>query len=282
MIVSIYSSKENSGKKTVALNLATELANTGKQVLLVDLDYKNPINGEQYKLTHSENSTESYLDAAIKGGMFSLYVEAFKATESEMNYATNKPQIEQFSENLSFMLFSNHFKQDDIQRLPSANWDNAQCFSFMARFMQELRESKYDVIVLSLPNNFTDMFCYPIATESDYCINLAKASTTAIHHSQDTLGTFLDTFKGKLIHVLNEVPSKLTSELLATLNGECITFNEHIPFDNQLLQNEIEGFVSSSDIKKGIHNVMKLIGVDANTKEIKRALGFGIFNLRSR
>lgn len=263
VIITINGLKENSGKKTFALALANILARNGKRVLLADFDYKNPALALTYGITHNQRNTEGYIEQTKRFGSFDMTNFFISASHSETKQKDLKKQLDEVPTNIFFMTFSENFTVEaaNLQSQHFNDWNTEQCFDYMERIVEELKEQNFDYRILILPVGADDMFNLPLVLASDNCINLFKFNVEQLEAAKRLLTTFDQQSLQKFKFILNETSKKVEQRDYIQMCSP-LQLNGIIPFDDYRAINEINGVISSPLIDNVALNLAKEIGLE--------------------
>lgn len=266
MILSIYSNQSNSGKKTMAIALAVEAAKQDLKVLLMDLDYLNSSFASAYGITHNLKNTELYFEQATKQGSFKIDNYVIKPNETQTNIQALKKNMNQYPKSLDFLVYSDSFTPDVLQNSLINGWSDNQCYEFMTRLDDELRNTDYDFIVQVLPNGLDDMFALPVILTSDKCINMVRFGINQIEATKNLMAAFDANTTQKFIHVLNDASKKIETKEYENLFSP-IKLSTTIPFDDNRPFNELNGMVGSPIINATAISLLKECGLEIKTKK---------------
>lgn len=273
-VISVYSAALNSGKKTIAVSLAQLSASEGKKTLLVDLDYQNSGIALTYGITNATKNMENYMKSVFDKdnfhfGDFVMNKKDFETVNKDLSKAHAA-----VSSNLDFLIFSQAYRISMFPKLPNSNAESKtlQVYEIVKRFIEELHQSDYDVVILNLPNHYEDMFVIPVILESDKVVNVMKFSISRIEEMK-RFNRLLDKETiNKFVNVLNFTVKKIDLTDYSYI-AKPFEFHHFISMDEARALNEFNAEIGSPIINNVAKGILK--SCDVEIVEKRKGLLFG-------
>ncbi|MDX8367194.1 hypothetical protein [Cytobacillus sp. IB215665] len=270
-IISFWGENTGLGSRTLSQSFATLAAERGAEVLYVEMNYFTPSFAVTSGLSHSDKNFFKYMTHFIENE--DVDIEKFIANVSEV-YAGKKSvrkAISKLPKKLDFLTLPRGY---DV----NTSFPEVDTKIFIKAYMDNLRASRYDMIVLNLPPVLQNKFTFPIMLESDLILNvttLHPARVIGYKSLKDRLSkTPLD--MEKFHTVVNMVHKNFNKEQVELFLNEPTAFFVH--FDEVRLTNELDLEIGSPLINQAVGDYLTEIGLSSNemmeTHKRKRLINF--------
>lgn len=188
-IISFYSVAPSQGKRTLSQAFANVLATNDHRVLYIELDTKNPSIAASSQISHPYNNALKYFQTTVEKSNFNI--EPFILKKDELLKTENRDMRKVFREmtgNLDYLVFPDNFNESNFPDLliDSENLE-AKAHEYIQQFVYALKTSKYDYVVLNLPNDIASIFGYEMISESDKVVNITTASANRLLENKRTV-----------------------------------------------------------------------------------------------
>lgn len=265
-IISVYSNALNSGKKTVSMALGQQAAKQNYRTLLIELDYCNNGIAHTYGITNTERNAESYFKQVFKNNDFNISNFIMKKSNFEKQNKDLSKAHASINSDLDFLIFSQDYRPQLFPKVDDLTTEDINRFS--KRFIEELKQTEYEVVILVLPDDYEDMFTIPMVLESDHVINMIAFSLSRIEDMKRISRIFDNETLVKMKYVLNYTTKKIAKEDYDHLMKP-LKLSQTIPFDEQRLLNEVNAEIGSQAINQVALNLLK--SCDVEVSENKRS-----------
>lgn len=265
-IFAFWGQNSNVGKRTVSQSFAAELACNMDKVLYVELDYFVPSFALTTGLT---NPAKNMYQLCLSQEQFELENFISKKSEVELIHGKGFSKVVQaFPDNLHFLAFPMGFEQEMMPKINS---------EFIPAFIQALKESEYNAVVLSLPSNINSVFSFPVMLDkTDVIFHVMNNNTVSINEyprfKEKLETTPLDLKKWKTL--FNMIGEEIPKEALDRLIGETSIYA--IPYDPLRSLHEMELQIGSPSIQEHMKEIVELLGLAAPNTNKKRKKLFGL------
>jgi len=265
-IISVYSNSTNSGKKSLAMTLGQQAAKADQHTLLIELDYYNNGIAQTYGITNSERNIEGYLKQVARNRDFNIGNFIMKKSHFEKQNKDLTKAHEGINSDLDFLIFSQEYRPSLFPHLDFESTEDVSRFS--KRFIEELKQTDYDLIILVLPCDYEDMFTVPMILESDHTVNVIGFSLSRIDEMKRIARIFDNETLQKMHYVLNFTTKKIDvsdyEHLLKPLK-----LDQLVQYDDQRMLNEVNAEIGSPSMDQAAINLLKQCGFE--TPENKRS-----------
>lgn len=265
-LFAFWGSTINSGKRTLSQAFASEIAKNDYKVLYVELDYRNPSFAITTGLT---NSGKNLYKLALSQDNFKL--DNFIADKKETDLLKQKSfqkVIERFPDKLHYLALPSNFSAESFPVLKEG---------FSKAFIQSLRESEYDAVILNLPSDIENSFCFPVMLEADRVFHVLTDSIVRMNEYRELKKVLLDASldESKWVNIFNKVGLGVSKAALEELIGESGLAS--IKFDQKRSLFEKDLQIGSPEINDEMSHLVTLFGFKDLSAEGKRKKRFGIF-----
>lgn len=185
-LISFYSVAPSQGKKTISLSFAHMLAAQDNKVLYVELDLYHPSIANTMQITHPTKNINEYFHNAVMKNTFDL--ESF-ILKKQILMQTEERELKkiysELDEQLDYLIFPNGFNEDGFPTLIDKG-DNPeqQAHEFIQKFLYSLKTTKYQYVILNLPNNIESIFGFEVIAGSDAIVNVVTPSASRLYENK--------------------------------------------------------------------------------------------------
>lgn len=258
-ILSFYSVAPSQGKRTLSLAFANLLAEQQHKVLYVELDYNHPSVAVATQISHSEKNTNEYFHNTILKDSFE--VDSFVLTKDNLISESDRDRKKIFSTlpgSLSYLVFPFGFNEKSFPNLiQDSKNPEKEAQEYIQKFIYSLKTSKYQYVVLNLPNELTSVLGYEVIANSDKILNVVTPSANRLIENKE-IQTFLrkniEDFDEKCTSILNMAsPNINEDEYAALINNPCIVY-----YDAMRQKSELSLEFASPQIQEQLEKVAEL------------------------
>lgn len=266
-LLAFYGVAENVGKNTLSLATANALASSGKKVLFVEGDYLRPGFTIATGLSHE---LRNMLELAKKENEYNLLDYICKKTDIAHVSKNNQKVINKLNDNLDFLTFPKGYNILDFPNIKNKE-------AFASTFIESLSEVPYDYVVISVPNELSEILSYTVLYHSNIIVNILGSSPRNAIELKETL-KILDEAKltlPKMLNITNMINEQYISEIEELSN---LKIDVSIPFDYDRSSYEWGMQIGSPIINEKVLEILLLLDVQhpLTKKEDKK----GFFNFR--
>lgn len=250
-IISFYSVAPTQGKRTLSLSFANMLADQDNKVLYVELDIYHPSIANTLRITDKEKNANEYFHNVIMKNTFDL--DSF-VLKKENLMKTEERELKKIysplSSGIDYLVLPFGFKEESFPTILHEEGDlESQAHSFIEEFIFALKSTKYQYVILNLPNNIESIFGVEVLSASDRIVNvLAPAATRLMENVEvkNLLFEHMPDIKEKWFTCLNMIsPSISENEYIQLLNDEPI----FVEFDPERQKSEMQLKPDSESIR---------------------------------
>ncbi|PEB54628.1 chromosome partitioning protein ParA [Bacillus sp. AFS098217] len=270
-IIAFYATNENVGKSTVSIAMASELANLGKKVLYVEADQVRPSFSIVTGLHHD---SKNMLELVKKENDYNIL--HYICTKQDLAVQKVSPKVlQKLHDNLSFLTFPAGYHQQDFPKIKSKEM-------FVKTFMESLMNAPYDYVILSVPNELSEILSYPILHQADVVINILNSNPRGALALQKEL-RMLEEAKltvPHMFHVLNMGDENFAGDI-ENLSLQNISIT--IPYDQDRSSYEWAMQIGSPLINERVHSIMDVAGLNISKAQLGAQTGQtrrGLFGFR--
>lgn len=212
-IIGFHSVAQGQGKRTFSLSFAELLAKNNYNTLFIELDVFNPSLYLGHNIAHELKNLTEYVRSALNNDAFQ--VERFAIKKSEL--IADKEGRKLFSnlpDKLSYLALQKDFQIDKFPVIVDSTDSEAEerAHKFIQKFINALKNSDYDYVVISLPTEINHIFGYEIVKEVDKLINVV--TVTAARFDENTkvmqfLKKTIPSFENKLFTLINMASDRI-------------------------------------------------------------------------
>ncbi len=189
-VISFYSVAPSQGKRTLSNSFANLLGNNELKTLYVELDTENPSLAVSTQIQHPTNNLVAFFENTIKTNDFN--VEPYVLTREQLLKTDSRDLKKVFSELpscLDYLCLPIGFSSNDFPELLDYQKSNIeeQANLFIQQFIYALKTSKYQYVVLNLPNDLSNIFGFEVLDSSDHIIHVSTASANRLSECNQIL-----------------------------------------------------------------------------------------------
>ncbi|SCC24906.1 SAF domain family protein [Bacillus cereus] len=267
-VIAFYATNENVGKSTLSIAMANELAHLGKKVLYVEADQVRPSFAICTGISHD---SKNMLELVKKENDYNL-LEYICTKQDLIEKKLNSKFITKLHNKMDILVFPSGYNKAQFPEIQSKEL-------FVTTFIESMLDTEYDYIILSVPNELSEVLSYPVLYQSDLVINVLNSNprgSLAIKRELQLIEEAKLTLP-RMIHVLNmededyaEDVEKLSSQKIAVT----------IPYDRDRTSYEWGMQFGSPIINARVNQLMEAAGLDIpsqHTSSMKK----GLFGLRN-
>jgi cellulose biosynthesis protein BcsQ len=274
-VVGVYAIEPNMGKNTIATSLANLAAKNNFNTLFIELDYIRPSLASTNHITHPFKNAFKYFERAFLHQVFDIDNYILRPKEIKTDNKKVSISIKEIPENFHFLVFPSDYNVEQFPSISEIENKEAFAMEFVKTMIQHVRSLNYDLVVLNLPNELSDIFGLPVMFECDYILNLISPSLV----NMNRLKTFnkiiekINQDKVKWINILNQKPSEIdVTNYEALLSPYKIKHS--IPYDQERLSNELNMKMGSELIDHEIQKILVEMGYPVQIENKKKGLLF--------
>lgn len=273
-IISFYSVAPSQGKRTLSLGFAELLADQQHKTLYVELDYINPSVAVSTQISNSTQNVVQYFQNVQLKQYFNI--EPYVLTKEILIQSSDQKKKRIFSSlsgKLDYLVVpSNH----NINSFPDliGNKENdieAEAYDFIQKFIYALKNTKYQYIVLNLPNQLESLFSFEVMANSDKIANVITPSANRIVEFQS-----VNAFLNKNIENINEKMFTLLNMTNPDISHsdyqELIAFQGNINYDPDRQFEEFQLKLASENIKQQLEPIADQMGIPVTVTTKRRGL----------
>lgn len=280
-IISFYSVAPSQGKRTLSVAYAELLATQGYKTLYMELDVFHPSLAITNQITNPIRNVVEYFQKTLTNKDFN--VENYVINKDILTMTDNRELKKIFSEmpnKLDYLVIPSNYNVSNFPVIIDSTEKEAEkkAHEYIQKFMYSLKNSKYDYIVLNLPNEINSIFGFEVITESDYVLNILTASANRLYENREVI-TFLSSnvtdFDERLYTIVNQTSPLIDVQTLKDLvrsNNKFLT----IPFDLERQQKELALENGSPVISESIERLAQMMKIEIDPTPSKKS-GLGLF-----
>jgi|APAga8741244001_1050109.scaffolds.fasta_scaffold09457_2 hypothetical protein len=252
-LIGFYSVAESQGKKTISQSFADLLAENNHKVLYVELDSHRPSVAISTQITHDTKNVVEYFRqiATTKNFTFESFVlkKEHLLEEAEDRHLNRRIKMN-IDDHLDYLIFPLNHEDKDFPTLIDGENAEKETKELIERLTYEFKSSKYDFIILNLPNELYSIFGFELIGNCDSLINVLTPSATRLFENKKAKSFLLEnepSLKAKWNTILNMVSNAVEdSQYNELINDKPIL----IPFDEDRQADEFSSKIGSFVIKE--------------------------------
>lgn len=279
-IISYYSAAPSQGKRTLSLRFAEMLAQQGYKTLYIELDVNHPAIAIANQITNPLRNAVEYFQKTMTAKEFN--VENFVINKEVLLLTEQRDLKKIFAElpqNLDFLVLPEDFQLNGFPVLVDSAEKDAEIKAneYIQKFMYALKTSRYEYVVLNLPNEINHIFGYEVIEASDRLINVITPSATRIYENKEIKNFLIENIPGikeRIFTVINQASALLDVQIFKDLVGEDQKVIV-IPFDMERQPRELALENGSPLIDENTERLLLMLGIDYEPMQTKKFKLFG-------
>lgn len=254
-IISFYAVAASQGKRTLSLALAELLAKNNNSVLYVELDTTRPSVALSTRISHPVKNAIEYFRETIKDD---FNVTPHVLNRKELIKTDDRDLKRIFSElpgSLDYLVLPIFYQESNFPNLIDNGNPEQKANEYIQKLLYSFRTSKYDYVLLNLPNELESLFGFEVIAGSDQILNVITPSANRLNEMKDIqnfLNQHIPQLKDKWTNILNMAsPNVNEIEYKQLLNEHTII----IPYDPERSKAEFSLETGSPIIKERLEDL---------------------------
>lgn len=269
-VIGIWANEVLQGKRTVAHALVSLIGkNKPKQkVLFVEFDKKGSFY-ETTKLNSRDKNTIEYLSNAIYRHDYEFETNIVQRDNLSLS-DSSKSVVNAIPKNVDFLVFPKKSKEYQIPEISIDNYSiEESAYIFSQRVMEQLKQTNYDYIIISVPKKIFSPLALPILLHCDHVVKVITAHATVIHHWHE-LRELLQRAGVELpfIHVVNFTTNEIPDEMYGAVIDEENIFT--VPFFASKLHDGFDLSFSNVDVENALLKILPSLDIAVEREEEKK------------